>query len=99
MIPYLGCEVAREMLEAFIDGELAMADQVAVESHLRWCRTCGARVEDMRLIGGSVRMGAARVTLEAEESQALAAVHAEVLMRIGAEHDQSFGVRVREAFE
>ena len=99
MIPYLGCEAAREMLEAFIDGELAMADQVAVESHLRWCRTCGARVEDMRLIGASVRMGAARVALEAEEDRALTAVQAEVLMRIGAEYDQSFGVRVREAFE
>ena len=47
MIPYLGCDAAREMLEAFVDGELAMADQVLVESHLRWCRTCGARVEDI----------------------------------------------------
>ena len=98
MIPYLGCETAREMLEAFIDDELAMADQVAVESHLRWCRTCGARVEDMRLIGASVRMGAPRAALEAEESHALAAVQAGVLSRIGAERDQSFGVWVREAF-
>lgn len=98
MIPYLGCETAREMLEAFIDDELVMADQVAVESHLRWCRTCGARVEDMRLIGASIRVGAPRVALEAEEGRALAAVQAEVLTRIGAERDQSFGVWVHEAF-
>ena len=60
MIPYLGCDAAREMLEAFVDGELAMADQVAVESHLRWCRTCGARVEDLRVIGASLRIGSKR---------------------------------------
>jgi hypothetical protein len=98
MIPYLGCETAREMLEAFIDDELAMAEQVAVESHLRWCRTCCARVEDMRLIGASIRVGAPRVALETEEGRALAAVQAEVLTRIGAERDQSFGVWLREAF-
>lgn len=98
MIPYLSCETAREMLEAFVDDELAMADRVAVESHLRWCRTCGARVEDMRLIGASVRNGAPRATLEAEEGRALSAVHVEVLTRIRAERDQSFGVWVREAF-
>ena len=32
-----------------------MADQLAVESHLRWCDTCALRVEDMRLIGASLR--------------------------------------------
>src|SRR5438128_866455 len=35
MTPYLTCEAAAELLEAFVDGELAMAAQVAVESHLR----------------------------------------------------------------
>ena len=93
MIPYLGCEAARDMLEAFIDDELAMADQVAVESHLRWCRTCAARVEDMRLIGASVRVGTPRVALEAEEGRALATMQAAVLTRIRAERDQSFGDR------
>ena len=98
MIPYLGCESAHELLEAFVDDELAMADQVAVESHLRWCRTCGARVEDMRLIGASVRMGAPRFAREPEDGRALTAVQAEVLVRIRAERDQSFGVWLREAF-
>lgn len=98
MIPYLGCESARDLLEAFVDGELAMADQVAVESHLRWCRTCSARVEDMRLIGAAVRIGAPRFARGTEDGRALTAVHAEVLMRIRAERDQSFGVWLREAF-
>ena len=56
MIPYLGCETVREMLDAFVDGELGVDAQVAVESHLRWCRTCTARVEDMSLIGAAMRM-------------------------------------------
>ena len=57
MIPYVGCEYAREHLDAFVDGELSVDEQVAVESHLRWCRTCAARVEDVQLIGDSIRLG------------------------------------------
>jgi hypothetical protein len=98
MIPYLGCETAREMLESFIDDELPMADQVAVESHLRWCRTCAARVEDIRLIGASVRIGAPRAAREMDGGRAFTALQAEVLTRIRAERDQSLTVRVREMF-
>jgi hypothetical protein len=61
MIPYLGCETAREMLDEFADGELAVDDQVAVEAHLRWCRTCAARIEDLCLIGSGIRAGAVAV--------------------------------------
>ncbi len=99
MTPYLGCDTARALLDAVIDDEWAMADQVAVEAHLRWCRTCGARVEDMRLIGASLRVGAVRPPREPEEARAMIAVQAAVLTRIGAERDQSFGVWVRTAFE
>jgi hypothetical protein len=99
VIPYLGCEAARELLESFVDDELAMADQVAVESHLRWCHTCTARVEDMRLIAASVRVGALRTSDAPEEVRALASMQAEVLTRIRAEHELSFHMRVREMFE
>jgi anti-sigma factor RsiW len=98
MIPYLGCESAREMLEAFVDGELSVDDQVAVESHLRWCRTCTARVQDLSLIGSAVRIGPPTVRPQAEDRQALAAIQSGVLTRIRAERDQSFAVRVREMF-
>jgi putative zinc finger protein len=97
MIPYIGCEAAREMLDAFVDGELAVDDQVAVESHLRWCRTCGARVEDLRLIGASMRLGSASPA--PDDARALTAIHAGALSRVRAEHDQSFAVRVRALFE
>jgi len=55
MIPYLDCRAAQRLLEAFVDGELAVHDQVALESHLRWCTVCAARVEDMQVIGASLR--------------------------------------------
>src|SRR4029453_8780415 len=89
MIPYLDCRAAQAMLEAFVDGELAVEAQVALESHLRWCRVCAARVEDMQLIGASLRVTscALRATDEADDS--LASLQSEVLTRIKTEREQS----------
>jgi hypothetical protein len=98
MIPYLGCEAAREMLQPFVDLELPVGEQVVLESHLRWCDTCAARVEDMRLIGAALRLGSAARPVHAEDAGALAAIQSEVLTRIRAEHDQSLPVRFRELF-
>jgi len=98
MIPYLGCEAAREMLQPFVDLELPMAEQVVLESHLRWCDTCAARVEDMRTIGAALRLGSAAPSVHAKDAGALAAIQSEVLARVRAEHDQSLPVRFRELF-
>jgi len=98
MTQYVGCEHARELLEGLIDGELSMADQLAVESHLRWCTTCALRVEDLRLIGTSLRQGSAAKQGDAADEHDVAAIHEAVLMRVRAEQDQSWGVRVRETF-
>ena len=98
MIPYIGCEHAREQLDAFLDGELAVSDQVAVESHLRWCRTCTLRVEDMRLIGASLRLGSPLARSADDDAGTLAAMAAGTLMRVRAERADSFGVWVRELF-
>lgn len=35
-----------------------MGDQVLVETHLRWCHTCAARLEDAQIIGASLRLSA-----------------------------------------
>lgn len=98
MIPYLGCEAARGMLEAFVDAELPVAEQVVVEAHLRWCDTCRARVEDLRLIGAALRLGSAASAVVPDQAATLAAMQSEVLARIDAERDQSMTVRCREAF-
>lgn len=96
MIPYLGCDAARGLLEAFVDAELPVAEQVALDAHLRWCDTCRARVEDLQLIGAALRVGSAASVVVPQDAAALEAMESEVLARIDAERDQSLGVRCRE---
>ena len=96
MIRYIGCETARDLLDAFIDGELGVETQVMVESHLRWCRTCAARVEDMAAIGGIVRLRPEATHAPHDDRRAFSAMQAEVLTRVRAERDQSLPVRLRE---
>jgi len=75
-----------------------MTDQVAVESHLRWCRTCADRVEDLRLIGDSIRVGSPAQPLAEEDTRAVSDVHAGVLMRIRTERELSFAAHIRDMF-
>jgi hypothetical protein len=98
MVPYLGCEIVREMLPGFVDGELGIQDQVAIESHLRWCRTCAAHVEDLRVIGDSIRFGAVNGHSE-DDSRELATLQAAVLSRVRAEHEQSFAFQLHSLFD
>jgi hypothetical protein len=70
---------------------------VAVETHLRWCRTCAAHMDDLRLIGDSLRLGA--VNTSDDDQRELAVLHSAVLSRVRAEHDQSFPVKVRALFD
>ncbi len=99
MTQYIGCETARDLLDAFVDGELRVADQVMVEAHLRWCTTCSARVEDMSIIGAAVRAGSPVVGSTHIEDRVLATIQDSVLSRLSAEHDQSFAVRLRGLFD
>ncbi|HET9359349.1 MAG TPA: zf-HC2 domain-containing protein [Vicinamibacterales bacterium] len=96
--PYIGCDYAQDRLESFVDGELSVEEQVAVESHVRWCQTCSARIEDLNLIGASVRAGSQALQGTGHSEPDLNAVTSSVLMRMDAERGQSFLVRVREQF-
>jgi hypothetical protein len=96
MIPYLDCRAAQQMLEGFIDSELAVNDQVALESHLRWCRVCAARVEDMQLIGASLRVTSCALRVADEADDSLTSVQSEVLTRIKTEREQSMWTQVRD---
>jgi hypothetical protein len=75
-----------------------VAEQVAVESHLRWCRTCAARVEDLNLIGDGVRLGSPAFALAHDEIRDAIAVQESVLTRIRTERELSFGTRIRDMF-
>jgi len=96
MTEYVGCEQARELLDGLIDGELSLNEQLLVESHLRWCRTCALRVEDIRLIGESLRGGS--TTRFAVEDESVSAIQDAVVTRVRAERAQSWAVRVRDTF-
>lgn len=91
MTPYVDCTFAQTRLEACVDDELPIGDQILVESHLRWCSTCRARIEDLQVIRSAVRTQIAGVDVAARDQQALASVRAEVLRRIEAEREQSWG--------
>ena len=95
MIRYVGCDYVRPRLDAFADGELPMGDQVLVETHLRWCQTCAARLEDAQTIGDSLR---AMARAHADHAPALAAMQAEVVAQANTEYEQSFHMRVQELF-
>jgi hypothetical protein len=95
MIPYLDCRAAQGMLESFVDCELAVTDQVALESHLRWCRVCAARVEDVQLIGASLRVTSCALRSADETDDSLTSVQSEVLTRIKTEREQSMGAQLR----
>jgi hypothetical protein len=97
MTPYVGCEYARDRLEGLLDNELSVDEQVLVESHVRWCRTCADRIEDFQLIGTSIRVGPPKAEVKQVEP-ASSAVYSRVMMRMRAEHDQAFTVRMREMF-
>lgn len=98
MTQYVGCEHAQDLLEGLVDGELSMPDQLAVESHLRWCRTCALRVEDMRLIGDSLRHGSEARPASREIEPRVSAIRDAVLARVRAERAESWGVRLRDSF-
>jgi hypothetical protein len=98
MSRYIGCETARELLDEFMDGELSVDEQVMVESHLHWCRTCACRVEDMRLIGASVRDGSYAAQVEETDLDAVSSIQSGVLLRVHAEQEMSLAVRVKDLF-
>src|SRR5436190_21890050 len=91
MTPYVGCTFAQAHLEACVDDELPMGDQILVESHLRWCSTCRARVEDLQVIRTAVRARAAGVDMPGRSERVLASVRAEVLRRVESDRQQSWG--------
>src|SRR5688572_5048957 len=49
------CDVIREELDAFVDGELRGSDLRRVADHLGGCRPCTDEVEERRRLGGLIR--------------------------------------------
>jgi hypothetical protein len=94
VIQYLGCEVVSEKLQALIDGELPVHDQVAVGEHLRWCTVCAARAKDLQAIGAALRLVSGAIH-DASLDDAITSMSSSVVARVGAEREQSCWQRMR----
>ena len=93
----LTCAATRRRLHAFYDGELPVADQIAVQAHMDWCDACAATLEDLRLLGTALRVGAlGQDSLSHEEATALTAA---VVSRRKAEQDASLFARAQRMFD
>lgn len=96
----LTCAAARRRLNAFHDGELPVADHIAVSAHLDWCDPCAALSADLVTIASTLRAGApGRRPSAALSSEEAAAFSAMVVNRAMAERSVSFGPRVRSMFD
>ena len=62
MVPILGCETARELLESFVDGELPTSAQVAVQAHQRSEQDGGTIAE--ALTGGEFETAIGKVAFD-----------------------------------
>ena len=54
------CTDVRERLEAFYDGELAVAERIAIQNHLGECVACSLAAEELDTLGASLRELAAQ---------------------------------------
>lgn len=96
MRPLTTCAAAGRRLQAFYDGELPVAEQIAVQSHLDGCGTCVDALSDLQGLGAAFKRGAlGRDLMTCEEAAAFVAT---VVGRRTAEEDASIVSRVHEMF-
>jgi hypothetical protein len=93
----LTCAAARRQLQAFYDGELSVAEQIAVQGHMDWCDACAATVEELRLVGAALRFGVlGRDWLSHEERAAMTSA---LVSRRKAEREASLMARIQGMFD
>ena len=89
----LTCASARRRLQAYHDGELAVADQIDVGAHLDWCDHCAGALADMQLLRAAIRgMAPGRASITVEEGDSL---QSSVISCIRAEKTTSLSARVK----
>jgi hypothetical protein len=91
------CADARRRIQALHDGELALAEQVAVTAHLERCQRCAGTLADLRLM--QVALRAARLPglpLSRDDNIGFLST---VVSRAYAEEQLSFRTRIREMFD
>ena len=92
----LSCVSAQRRLAEYVDGELPIEDQVAIQAHLEDGPPCAFAARELRDVGDALRSAA--VAFPALPART-AGLQAGVLGRLKAENEQSLRCRVRRMFE
>ena len=93
----LSCVATRRRLSAFLDGELPVDDQVAVDGHLRRCLDCADELAAMRGVGDMLRARSAAAAAACGSD--LDGLDADILSRLAAEREESLAAQVSRAFQ
>jgi hypothetical protein len=93
----LSCVATRRRLSAFLDGELTVADQVAVDGHLRRCRPCADELAAMRGVGDVLRARCAAAAAHGPSD--LDDLEKDIMSRLAAEREESLSAQVSRAFQ
>ena len=96
MMHVLPCHRVREDLEAFVDGELSIDQQVSIQNHLQVCVTCRLTASELVEIGHALRATPHVTTSFPLETGRLTSA---VLERVRLEQQLSFGVQLRDLFD
>jgi hypothetical protein len=96
MMYVLPCHRVREDLEAYVDNELAIDEQVAIQSHLQLCVPCRLEASELAEIGHALRVTPVADATPPEEPGRLSSI---VLERVRLEQELSFGVQLRDIFD
>ena len=92
----LSCGFVRRQLSAFHDGELPVADQIAVETHVRTCGGCTTELKGLADLGEALR-GASSVVVGSIPDPV--GLQTEILNHLRVEREESVSGQVSRAFE
>ena len=90
----LTCAAVRRRLSAFYDRELAIAEQIAIETHLHDCPPCARDLRELQDVGLALRRAAAPAP-----SDDWTGVRSSVISRMRAEEHESWTAKARRAFD
>jgi hypothetical protein len=93
------CTALSEKLSAYRDGELSVAAHLEVDQHLRDCAACRTTFEEFDVVGGLLRQQATTLSTSVGDLPQRHGLAGAVVSRVLAEQEQSWPVRIRDAFE
>lgn len=90
------CEVVRDRLTEFHDGELSIDDQILVQSHLRECVACAIESAELRELGSLMRHVATSLPAVVPDADHLSAL---MMEQVRVEERLSLRARLRDIFD